>query len=112
MRKILNTDAAIMPPNTGVPTAWRVSAPARNSSKDEGEARHHHWTEPQPGSLNGGHADALSGAALLHRKRHDQDAVLRGKRDQHNEANLRVDVEAKPRQCHCDDGGEHGDADR
>ena len=28
MMKIPNSDAAIMPPNTGVPTAWRVTAPA------------------------------------------------------------------------------------
>ena len=28
MMKMPNTDAAIMPPNTGVPTAWRVNAPA------------------------------------------------------------------------------------
>jgi hypothetical protein len=28
IRKIPKTEAAIMPPNTGVPTAWRVAAPA------------------------------------------------------------------------------------
>ena len=28
MTKIPKIDAAIMPPNTGVPTAWRVAAPA------------------------------------------------------------------------------------
>src|SRR5262249_60864289 len=28
IKKIPTTEAAIMPPNTGVPTAWRVAAPA------------------------------------------------------------------------------------
>ena len=58
--KIPNSDAAIMPPNTGVPTAWRVMAPAplgndqRQQSEDERETGHHHRAKPQARRFNGG----------------------------------------------------------
>ena len=57
--KMPNMAAAIMPPNTGVPTACRVNGAGtgrddqRHQAEDEGEARHHHRAEaqaPQPRS--------------------------------------------------------------
>ena len=112
MMKIPNAAAAIMPPNTGVPTAWRVAAPAPSAmtsgkqSEDEGEAGHHHRAEPQACPFERGRIDVLAEVAPLHRKRDDQNAVLGGERDQHDEPDLRIDVEAQSRQHQCDDGAE------
>ena len=101
MMKIPNTDAAIMPPNTGVPTAWRAQRPGplRNDQgqqpEDEGEAGHHDRAEPQACRFDGGRIDVLPELAPLHRERNDQNAVLGGERDQHHEPDLRIDIEAQ-----------------
>ena len=103
MMKMPKTEAAIMPPNTGVPTARRLAAPAplgddqRQQAEDEGEAGHHHRAEAQPRAFDRGLEDRLAVRALLHRELDDQDAVLGRERDQHDEADLGVDVEARGR---------------
>ena len=109
-------DADSMPPNTGVPTSRRASCDGpygddqRQQPQDEGEGCHHHRTEAQPRALGRGleQRDAL-GSALLG-EFHDQDAVLRRQPDQHDHADLRIEIE---RQTRRDDGGEGSDnADR
>ena len=95
--------AASMPPNTGVPTARRLSAPAplgddqRQQAEDEGEAGHHHRPEAQPRALDRRSRIDLPWLPLLDRELDDQDAVLGGERDQHDEADLGIDVEGEPR---------------
>ena len=63
-----NTDAASMPPNTGVPTARRLLRPGadrddqRQQAEDEGEARHHHRAEPQAAASMAAASMSLPGA--------------------------------------------------
>ena len=105
MTKIPNSDAAIMPPKTGVPTARRVIAPApsrndeRQQAQDEGEARHHDRAKSEARGFDGRGFDILAAPALLDRESDDQDAVLGGERDQHDEPDLRIDVEARSRRA-------------
>ena len=103
MMKIPNMDAAIMPPNTGVPTAWRVTAPAPsamtrgNSPKMKAKLVIITGRNRKLAASMAARIDVLPEVAPLHRKRNDQDAVLRRERDQHDEPDLRVDIEAQSR---------------
>ena len=95
------SEAASMPPNTGVPTARRLIAPAPlgdhqgHEAGDEREAGHHHRPETQARALDRGLDDRLAVLALLLGELDDQDGVLGGERDQHDQADLAVDVEAQ-----------------
>ncbi len=102
-----------MPPKTGVPTARRLKAPGplrddqRQQAEDEGEAGHHHRAEAQARALDRGVADRLALAALLDGELDDQDAVLGGQRDEHHEADLRIDIEGEPCERDGADRAEH-----
>ena len=115
MMKMPKSDAASMPPNTGVPTARRLrrrrplAITSGTRPEDEGEARHHHRAEAQPRALDRGLDDRLALLALLDRELDDQDRVLGGERDQHDEADLGVDVEVEPATTAPRDGAEHAD---
>ena len=104
------TDAAIMPPNTGVPTARRLAAPAPcamtsgNRPKMKAKLVIITGRKRSRAPSIAGVEDRLAAVALLDRELDDQDAVLGGERDQHDEADLGIDVEAaarraQPRRC-------------
>ena len=111
-------EAASMPANTGVPTARRLAAPAPSAmtrgtqAQDEGEARHHHRPETQPCPFDGGFQQRHALGALLERELVDQDRVLGGKRDQHDEADLGVDVEGEAAELEPQDRAQPAYADR
>ena len=102
-----------MPPNTGVPTAWRVTAPAPcaitrgNSPRMKAKLVIITGRNLKPAASMAAASMSLPRRALLDSKRNDQNAVLRGKRDQHHEPDLRVDVEAQSSQHDRDDGAEY-----
>ena len=95
--------AAIMPPNTGVPTARRLAAPApaaiTSGSRPRMKAKLVIITGRKrsraPSMAESGMR--LAGAPLLDGELDDQDAVLGRERDQHDQADLRVDVEGEAR---------------
>ena len=107
-----------MPPNTGVPTAWRVMAPAPsamtrgNSPKMNAKLVIITGRNRQACGLYRSCVDILSQTTLLHSKGNDQNTVLRGQRDQHHQPDLRIDVEAQSSRDDGDDGAENRDADR
>ena len=71
----------------------------RHQTEDEGEGRHHDGAEPQAGAPSiAAVDDVLALAPLLHRELDDQDGVLGGERDQHDDADLGVDVVVQPDQ--------------
>jgi len=84
----------------------------RKKPKDEGEARHHHRAEPQGCGFNSGRVGIFTELALLHGKCNDQNSVLGSERDQRDEPDLRVNVEAQAGEQHRDEGAEEADADR
>ena len=96
-----NTAAASMPPNTGVPTARRLSGAGAfgdhqgQQAQDEGEARHHHRPEAQARALDRRVEDLAPVPPLLDGELDDQDAVLGGERHQHHQADLGIDVEGE-----------------
>ena len=98
-------DARIMPPNTGVPTLrarqlrGAVGDDQRVEAEDEGERGHHHRAEAQPGALGRRVAQRHAALALLLGEFDDQDAVLRGEADQHDHADLRVEIERQARRA-------------
>lgn len=72
--------------------------------EDEGNRRHHHRAKPHAGAEHRGILDRLTGLALLLCKFDDQNAVLRGERDQDNEAYLGIQIEIEP--CGPDSGAQ------
>ena len=101
--KIPNSDAAIMPPKTGAPTARRVIAPApvemTRGSNPRMKAKLVMMTgrNRRLAASIGGGLDVLAEMPLLDREGDDQDAVLRRERDQHDDADLGIDVETASR---------------
>ena len=87
-----------MPKNTAVPSDWRISAPAPvamasgTHAEDEGEGGHQDRPQPRARRLDGG-LEAVGALLLgLAGELDDQDGVLGGQADQHDEADLRQDV--------------------
>jgi len=97
MKKIPSSVAASMPETTTVPMTdgprrrrrWR---PQRNAAEDERERRHEDGAEPQARALERGVDDGPAFLELGLRELDDEDRVLRGEADQHDEADLRIDV--------------------
>ena len=107
-----NTVTPIMPENTVVPSVWRSSAPAPiaqtsgDDAEDEGERRHQDRAQPQPRRLDR-RVPAVAALLLeLLRELDDQDGVLGGEADQHDEADLGEDVVVLPAQDHAGDRGD------
>ena len=104
-----------MPPNTGVPTARRLAAPApvamTSGTRPRMKAKLVIITgaEAQARALDRGLGDRLALLALLHGELDDQDGVLGGERDQHDEADLGVEVEAQAGEQQRADRAEHAD---
>ena len=77
-----------------------IAAPVREHQRDqagdEGEAGHHHRPEPLARALDRGLRDRQAVLAPLLGELDDQDAVLGGERDQHDDADLGVDVVVEP----------------
>ena len=95
---------ASMPPATPVPTARRrehrraLGGDERDQAGDEGEARHQDGAEAGAGAVDRGVDDSHAGLAPRLGELDDQDRVLRRERDQHDEADLGVDVERQARE--------------
>ena len=84
----------------------------RHEAQDEGEARHHHRAEAQPRTLDRRFAQAHPRLAPLDRELDDEDRVLGGERDQHDQADLRIDVEGEAEEADRGDRPERADGDR
>src|SRR3984957_5569300 len=83
----------------------------RKKSKDECETRHHHRTESEGGSVDRSLVDILSEPPLLNGKCDNQNAVLGGERDQRDQPDLRIDVEAEAGERHGNERAEYCDTD-
>ncbi len=62
----------------------------RQEPQNEGERGHHHRAEPHPRAQRGGVFDGKARLALLLGEFDDEDAVLGGERDQHDEPDLGI----------------------
>ena len=91
--------ATSMPANTEVPTSRRLicAAPCgehqRQQTQNEGNRGHHHRAKPHARAERRGLPDRHARLALLLGEFDDQDAVLGRQRDQHDQADLRVEIE-------------------
>ena len=87
-----------MPPKTVVPTEWRPFSPAprgddqRNDAHDEGQRRHEDGTQTDAGRFHRGVKNGHAALAELLGEFDDQDGVLGGEADEHDESDLAVDV--------------------
>ena len=96
-----------MPAKTGVPTPWRLISAApcgddqRVDAEDEGERGHHHGAKPHPRPEHRGLPDVHALLAPVLGELDDQDAVLGGHRDQHDEPDLGVEVERQRQRSGC-----------
>ena len=97
-------EARIMPPNTGVPTSRLASCEApgaiTSGSSPRMNANEVIMTGRKRRRAPSVAASSKRNASfpLLLGKFHDQDAVLRGQADQHDHADLRVEIERQTRQ--------------
>ena len=106
-----------MPENTAVPSDWRISAPgpvaiiSGTTPRMKEKAVIRIGRSLQPAGLDrrlGRRQAALLG---LSRELDDQDRVLGGKADQHDEADLHQDVVVEPSDGHAEQRGEHAERD-
>ena len=88
-----------MPAKTAVPSACRISAPGprgdhqRHHAEDEGEGGHQDRPQPQSAGLDhGGDRSPRPSLFRLARELDDQDGVLGGEADQHDEPDLGEDI--------------------
>ena len=108
----------IMPPNTAVPTEWRpglagaLRGDERQHAEDERERGHQNRTEPDPRGFDRGLRNRQPALAQLLGEFDDQDRVLGGKADQHDQADLTVDVVGQAAQALRADGAEHRHRER
>ena len=96
-----------MPPTMAVPTEWRPYAPApvakteRQHAEDEGERGHQDGPEAELRGFDGGVDDDRPCFAKLLGELDDQDGVLGGQADEHDETDLAVDVVGEAAQDDC-----------
>ena len=74
-----------------------VGEDQRHEAEHEGDRGHHHRAEPHARAERRGLRDRHALLALLLGEFDDQDAVLGGERDQHDEADLGIEVERQAR---------------
>ena len=117
-RRCRTRAAASMPPNTGVPTARRLAAPAPSAmtrgSRPRMKAKLVIITGRKRSRAPSTAESRISLAVspLLDGELDDQDAVLGGERHQHHQADLGIDVEGEAQPPHEGDGAQHADGDR
>ncbi len=89
-----------MPPTTAMPTGMRLSEPEsegdREGAENSGDRGHQDRAETGGGSVFNRLPDGQSGRPSLVGKLHHENAVLRDEPDQHDESDLRKDVEGLP----------------
>ncbi len=91
-----------MPPNTGVPTPCRASSRSarcdhqRIKTENERERRHHHRAEAQTCAFGRRFQQRHALLALLLGEFDDQNAVLGRQPDQHDHADLAIEIERQP----------------
>ena len=90
--------AASIPPMTVVPMIRRATAPdpdarpERDAAEDEGEGGHDDRPQTQARAFERGFHEWLAAFVFELGELDDQDGVLRRETDEHDEADLRVDV--------------------
>ena len=103
-----------MPPTMVVPTERRPSAPAPvaktsgSDAENERERGHQDGAEPQLRGLDGGFGDGSSLGAQLFGELHDQNGVFGREADEHDQADLAVDIVGHAAQRHQAECAEHG----
>ena len=91
-----------MPPNTGrthsAPGKLRGAGcnHKRIKPQDKGERRHHHRPKSQARALDCAFQQRHAVLALLFGEFHNQNAILGGKADKHDHADLRVEIKRQP----------------
>ena len=91
-----------MPPATAVPTEWRASWPGagreheRQHAEDERQRGHQDRPQPDARRLDRRLDDRQPAVPQLLGELDDQDRVLRRQADQHDQADLAVDVVRQP----------------
>ena len=107
--------AASIPEITAVPRICRPAAPApcgdpqRHAAEDERERRHQDRPQAEPRALQRRVHQALALLEAVLRELDDQDRVLGGEADQHDEADLAVDVEGEAAREEAEEGADHRD---
>src|SRR5512135_277245 len=84
----------------------------REEAGDEGEGGHQDRPEPQFPALDGRLLDAQALPAPLHREFHDEDRILAEQADQHDQADLGVDVVGQAHDLQQPEGAEDPDRQR
>src|SRR6202789_2165009 len=86
----------------------------RADAEDEGDGRHEDGAETELGGLDGGFGDGLALCEELLGELYDEDGVFGGEADEHNEADLDVDVVAEAAGCDQQERAEnsHGDGEQ
>ena len=110
-----------MPPMMVVPTERRPAAPAPEAmargmnAEDEGERGHEDGAQAKLGGFDGGVDDGAALGAQLLGELDDEDGVFGGETDEHDEADLAVDVVGEAAQGYgeqrAEDGHGHGEQD-
>src|SRR5580704_9933419 len=86
-------------------------SPQRNAAKNEGERRHKDGAQTQPCASESGVDQSLA-AVVFHLGEFDnQNGVLGGQADQHDQSDLGINVVVKAPEVECDEGAEHCDGD-
>src|SRR6185437_1216215 len=83
--------------------------PKRNAAEDEGKGRHDDGTEAETGGAECGVGDGLALFVVADGELDDEDGVLRGKADEHDEADGGEDVVFKRAHGEGEVGAEDGD---
>ena len=102
MRKIAMSVAASMPPITVVPMIRRATragtgrAPERDTAEDERERGHDDRAQTETRAFERGFEQRRAAFVGELRELDDQDGVLRRETDQHDEADLRIDIVFHP----------------
>ena len=112
---MMNTPSAVatsMPQNTPVPITFCAPAPAPlacisgTTPEDEGEGRHQDRPEAQAGRLERGLLERHAAIVLRLGELDDQDRVLGRQADQHDQADLHVDVVVVAHQPDAEEGAQ------
>ena len=92
--------------------AGAAGEPQRHAAEDEGEGGHEDRPQPQARAFERRVGEALALLVAVLRELDDQDRVLGGEADEHDEADLAEDVERHAARQQAEEGADHRDRHR